>query len=412
MPRTPRLSLYLLAAAQRDLLGSSRTSDRLPLALPDASDTVDDCHPSTSDLDTLWIHVAPSTAGPAAVALIQRLQAERPELRIVATTDASLLVPGATVVPRPPEAASQIRRFLERWDPAVALWLGEPVWPVLATEAHRRDVKAILADISAARSGPFGTGPEHVVKLFRHVLARSITDAEILRRACRRPSHVEASAPLREGPAPRPCDPQELDALTEINAGRPVWLAQGVEANEIEDVLAAHVRASRVSHRLLLVLAPAAGADTAGLAASLSERGWSVERRSCHDAPSPGTQIFLVDVEDEEALWFRVAPITFLGRSLHEPGGALDPAEPAALGSAIVHGPWVGSHKNAYRRLDGAGAALRIETAEDLGRAVADLQSPERAAQMANAAWRLASEGAEVTDRILTLVLELLDQAA
>ena len=91
--------------------------------------------------------------------------------------------------------------------------------------------------------------------------------------------------------------------------------------------------------------------------------------------------------------------------------GGIDPAAPAALGSAILHGPFVGLPRGNVSSASAAGAALSVRSGEDLGLAVADLQSPERAAQMANAAWRVASDGAEITDRILTLLSDILDEA-
>ncbi len=405
-PRT-RLSLYLLSTVHRSLFGEGPADGDarrdLPLRPPNHGE------PS----QTVWVHAAPSASETAVVALLRRLRAERGEIQIVCTSDdaAALQFEDAAAVRRPLEAGSQIRRFLDNWQPDLALWLGEPVWPALAHEMNRRGIPSILADVTSTRSGPFGTGPEHVVDLFSHVLARTVTDAEILRRSSRRPAHIEASAALREGPSPEPCDVRELDVLNVANAGRPVWLAMAVAADEIGDVIAAHRRAMRLSHRLLLVLAPSQEVDPVGLAADLVRQGWQVERRALRDAPVAGTQIFIADLDDEEALWFRFAPITFLGGSLHPPGGGQDPAAPTALGSAVIFGAHVGRHKAAYRRLTDAGAAVRIDDASDLGDAVADLQSPERAAHIANAAWRVASEGAEVTDRILALVGEILDGA-
>ncbi len=409
MARKPRLSLYLLATAQRDFLGNGLA--RFP-ALNEGPAT-ERAGPNQDGGATVWVHVGASTSQRAAAALVRRLIAEHSDLRLICTSDegAGRDLPGVHTAVRPSEASGQIREFLSKWSPKAALWLGEPVWPALANALHRAAIPAVLADVGVGRSGPFGTGPEHVVDLFQHVLARSVTDAEILRRSSRRPVRVEAAAPLREGPAPPRCNARDLEALTGENAGRPVWLAMGVLPEELDAVLAAHARAARLSHRLLLVLCPAEPERAGDLETRLRGEGWRVECRSRRDTPSATAQIFLADVEEEEALWFRFAPTSFLGTSLVPGRGGIDPAAPAALGSAILHGPFVGFHEETYHRLSAAGAALSVRSGDDLGLAVADLQSPERAAQMANAAWRVASDGAEITDRILTLLSEILDKA-
>jgi 3-deoxy-D-manno-octulosonic-acid transferase len=45
-----------------------------------------------------------------------------------------------------------------------------------------------------------------------------------------------------------------------------------------------------------------------------------------------------------------------------------------------------------------------------LGEAVADLLSPDRAAEMSRRAWEVTSQGAELTDRVLELLVTALDE--
>ena len=82
----------------------------------------------------------------------------------------------------------------------------------------------------------------------------------------------------------------------------------------------------------------------------------------------------------------------------------------AGLGSAVLYGPNVRNHLNAYSRLASAGAARIVNDANALGVAVARLIAPDHAATMALAGWQVASESAAVTDRIVDLVQDALDQ--
>jgi 3-deoxy-D-manno-octulosonic-acid transferase len=118
----------------------------------------------------------------------------------------------------------------------------------------------------------------------------------------------------------------------------------------------------------------------------------------------------VADVPGEAGLWYRLAPITFLGGSLLRGGQGHDPCEPAALGSAILTGPDTGATGESFQRFLAAGAARTAGSAEALGEAVADLLAPDRAAEMARRAWEITSAGSDLTDRVIELVTQSLDE--
>jgi len=98
-----------------------------------------------------------------------------------------------------------------------------------------------------------------------------------------------------------------------------------------------------------------------------------------------------------------------MASSLMPGAGGRDPYAPAALGSAVLYGPNVSRYMGAYSRLAAAGAARIVKDAPTLQAAVIRLTAPDRAAQMAHAAWEVISDGAEATDSLLALVEDTLD---
>ena len=86
--------------------------------------------------------------------------------------------------------------------------------------------------------------------------------------------------------------------------------------------------------------------------------------------------------------------------------GGHNPYEPAALGSAILHGPYVENFKEIYKRLNTADAAIKIEDEVELGIKLIDTLSPENAAKLAHSAWEVSSKGAEITDKAMNLIHE------
>ena len=67
----------------------------------------------------------------------------------------------------------------------------------------------------------------------------------------------------------------------------------------------------------------------------------------------------------ELGLFYRLAPLVFMGGSL-VPHGGQNPIEPAKLGAAILHGPHVHNFADVYAALDGAGGALPVADGQNL----------------------------------------------
>ena len=85
--------------------------------------------------------------------------------------------------------------------------------------------------------------------------------------------------------------------------------------------------------------------------------------RSRGDGP-PRKGVWVADTLGELGLWYRLAGIAFVGRSLLPPGGGQNPLEPARLGCAIAVGPYTGNFtdhvamlRDCRRRWCGAGRA-------------------------------------------------------
>jgi 3-deoxy-D-manno-octulosonic-acid transferase len=182
-----------------------------------------------------------------------------------------------------------------------------------------------------------------------------------------------------------------------------------VKPGELDLVLRAHRLASRSTHRLFLVLVPDDEAQGPDYARAAREAGFRVAIWSEGEVPGEATQILLADTRGDMGLWYRLSPIAFMASSLFPEHGGSDPYEPAALGSAVLSGPETGRYAAAYTRLAEGGAARIVRDAETLAAAVSRLTAPDQAAAMAHAAWMLATEGAEATDRLLTLMGRALD---
>lgn len=396
------LAVYLIAAGFRP-----------PLSPPDT-------FPRNAN-ERLWVNIADPHAAAILPTLVQRLEDARGEgIDLILTRAAGALdgshndhvlpAPRAGTAPR--ERASEIRDFLAAEAPAVLLDIGPSFAPAMIYGAREAGLRVLGL---ACRRWPGGSGARRLLnrpalRLYDGLYASDTGVAQSLNAAGAAPGQVVTIGPLEDTVPPPPVDPQIYQRAAAALGVRPVWMAAPLAPEEAEAVLSAHRQASGLSHRLLLVIVPDSTEDGDAIEAMALSEGFTVTRRRAGLMPGDETQILISDAGDELGLWYRLAPITFVGRSLGPPGGDERPDAPAALGSAILYGPEVGARKDDFDRLASLGAARLVHSGKALGAAVSSLLAPDKTAAMAHAAWIEISRGAEGTDRMVDALMEALDQ--
>ena len=112
-----------------------------------------------------------------------------------------------------------------------------------------------------------------------------------------------------------PADETLLAVIGTALDGRPVWLASSTHAGE--EALAGRVhRALATLHPGLLTMIAPRHPDRGGeVAAELQALGLTVARHSRRELPH-ATDIFLADTMGELGLFYRLAPIVFMGKPL------------------------------------------------------------------------------------------------
>lgn len=358
----------------------------------------------------IWMHSPTAEAGRGLLELAARLIEEDGLTVLFTCADPVPLRPGLIRQPPPEDRPAEVRAFLDHWRPEMALFCDGELRPALMHEAGERGMPLLMVDGRApyllkGRDGWYPGLMRSSLQGFSHVLAIDEAAARAFRKGGAALSAVAVTGRMEENSAALPCLEAERAALAKLLATRPVWLAVGLPEAEETAVILAHRAAQSLAHRLLLIIAPQDPARAEPLARRMAEdEGWIVAERAEDQEPEAEVEVFVADGMAELGLWYRLAPITFMGGSLAGQGCARNPMEPAALGSAILYGPRPGSFGSTFGRLGAARAARAVGSAVDLGEALSDLLSPDRAARLAQAAWTVASDGAEVTENAVGLV--------
>ncbi|HFQ15007.1 MAG TPA: 3-deoxy-D-manno-octulosonic acid transferase [Rhodobacteraceae bacterium] len=372
----------------------------------------------------VWLNTDTETAALDHLALVERLRLKRDDLNFVLTTAtydktaplAGQLPEGCIHQYLPYETGPGPERFLDHWRPDVVIWVEAELRAPILDAINRRKLTLFWADASMPDEKShklrwFPGAARRMLGCFTMILVQDGRSARNLKRLGVASSRMEVLGKLHESAPPLECVESDREALAALLATRPVWLAAKITPEEEPVVVGAHRSVSRRAHRYLLLLAPSDPKRGPDLAARLEKDGWVIALRSAGQEPTPDTQIYITDSDGEMGLWYRLAPISFLGGTLahSKADGICDPYQATALGSVVLHGPKTGIFAPRFARLQSAGAARQVHTQTNLSRELEFLLAPDKVAQMAQAAWEVSTSGAEVSDRLCDLVCDALD---
>jgi 3-deoxy-D-manno-octulosonic-acid transferase len=371
----------------------------------------------------VWIQVSEPSKIAAIFDLADRIIAARDRVSLLITLldepDPDLVAQAqakAILLDRTPsEHPEAVTAFLAHWRPDLCIWTWGGIRPNLVQQARAAGCPTALID--ADTKGFDGRRDRWLPEVsrillsdFSAILVRSAGARQRLMALGIPEDRLILTPPLQAGGKALNCEDSDLAEMSSMLGGRPVWLATSVQEEEVMTVLSAHRQALRLSHRLLLILHPASTALAERIRQKAVEEGFRLCVWYEGAVPDDNTQILLADDARDLGLFYRVAPVSFLGSSLASGHGGQNPFEAAALGSAVLYGPNVRRFLPFYTRLANAGAARIVNDAQTLGTAVIRLISPDQAAAMAHAGWDVISEGADVIDRVVTLVEKSLDE--
>ncbi|MEL6373690.1 MAG: glycosyltransferase N-terminal domain-containing protein [Pseudomonadota bacterium] len=341
------------------------------------------------DRPVIWIHAASVGEFNAALPLIQRLQAERPDLFVLATTGtrtsaqvaAERLGSNACHQFIPLDAETYIERFLDHWSPQLAILTESEIWPNLILSTAQRNIPLALINARmSARS--FNTWRRHrsvaapLFGRFALVLAQN-------EKLARRFGDLGCANAIAVGnlKIDAPALPVDADAQTSLIAAmeeRPAFLAASTHEGEDEIIGETHRLITREEPSLLTIIAPRHPQRADRIAQTLEAQGLRVDRRSSGALPQSETDVYLADTIGEMGLFFASVPIAFLGGSLVEHGGQ-NPVEAIRHGAVTLTGPHVHNFQDTYRVLLRTGATQTVSDAPQIAAAVIKLLGDEAA---------------------------------
>jgi len=359
----------------------------------------------------VWVHGASVGEMLAAVPLIERLRAQ--DFNVLVTsgtvTSAALaeqrLPDGALHQFIPLDAPQFVGRFLAHWRPGLALFVESDLWPNLILETAKRKIPMIVINgrLSERSFGRWRLIPGTIAALlarFDLCLAQSAADAQ--RYTELGAPRVNSTGNLKLDVPPPPADAAALQRLQQIIGTRPVIAAASTHPGEETAIIAAHRRLRAEFPALLTIIVPRHPARGESIAEIAKVAGLAVALRSRRAQPMPDKDIYIADTLGELGLFYRLAPIVFMGGSLASHGGQ-NPIEAIRLGAAVLHGPHVWNFAEIYATLDDAhGAELVADEQALTDRLASWLADPKSRMAVADAAAAAVGQLGGALARTLT----------
>ncbi|OJF90390.1 lipid IV(A) 3-deoxy-D-manno-octulosonic acid transferase [Pararhizobium antarcticum] len=325
----------------------------------------------------VWFHAASVGETLAVIPLIKEVR--RRGIAVVLTTgtktSAAVVTErlGSSVIHQyvPLDFKPSVSRFLDYWEPDLAIIAESEIWPMTIIELGQRHIPQVLVNgrLSDRTFARWKKRPALADALFENlalVIAQSEVDAERFRTLGALP--VMVSGNLKVDTDAPPHDAKALKQYQTQIGTRKTWAA--ISTFEGEEAAAGVVhRALKERTGLLTIIVPRHPDRADAIEAMLKAKGLTVARRTRNDALTAETDVFLGDTIGEMGLYLRLTEVAFVGRSLFAEGGQ-NPLEPAMLGCAILSGGNVQNFRETYQMLAKNGSAKIIRDVEMLAKGV------------------------------------------
>jgi 3-deoxy-D-manno-octulosonic-acid transferase len=341
----------------------------------------------------VWLHSASVGELLSALPLVEQISARNITVLVTSGTVTSTEL-AARRLPRgaihqfiPVDIPAYVRQFLDHWQPDLALFVESELWPNIIIESSRRGVPMILingrmSENSFRKWSRFPATIGNLLQRFDLCLARTQTDAQRL--IYLGAPEVLTAGNLKLDVPPLPADPTKLKDLEIAIGRRPILAAASTHEGEEEILISAHRRLREDFPGLLTIIVPRHPERGPAIAELAQASALEVTVRSAGELPKRSSEIYVADTLGELGLFYRLAPVVFVGGSLVSHGGQ-NPIEAAKLGAAVLHGPHVWNFSEIYAELDSVLGAKSVNEEELVSALSTLLASPDLCKRMAEA---------------------------
>ncbi len=258
------------------------------------------------------------------------------------------------------------RRFLNYWNPKLAIFIESELWPSILYEAQKTCPVILANGRISARSFSkwqnFSFVIRNIAECFSATLVQSTVDK--MRYEALGFSNIKLSGNLKYIQKENKIDEILLKKIKDSIGKRRVIFAASTHPGEEEIISSIFLKLKKEFKDLLLIIAPRHPERTDEIISMLREKGLAYITRTSKEEIKKETDIFILDTIGEMAMIFKLKPITFMGGSFTIGGHNI--LEPAMHASLILYGPDMRNFEEISEEFLGKNAAIQARDAAEL----------------------------------------------
>lgn len=319
---------------------------------------------------TLWVHAVSVGETVAALTITQAILKKYPEIHVLLTTTTSS---SAKVVEKrlpkntthqfcPVDTPQAVQRFLEHWQPDLAIWIESELWPNLIHQTQERGIPTILLN------GRMSLKSFSNWQKFKGMISPLLSRLDL----CAVQTEEQASFFQALGAktvcvmgnvklmmTPLDVDVKKYRTFKKEIGRRPLWLAASTNPGEEEIVFQAHKILRKDYPDLLTIVVPRHIERASSLQHLALKEGITSALRTETASPA-GVEIYIANTLGEMGLFYALSPLVLMGATL-VPKGGHNPIEAAQLGAFVLHGPHTFKNPQLYDILGSLGFSRSIQ---------------------------------------------------
>lgn len=290
----------------------------------------------------VWFHAASVGESLSILPLIEQLLNKHKELNILVTTgtvtSASLmqkrLPKGAIHQYVPIDFYFAVKSFMDHWQPDLSVFVESELWPELISQAPNPIIiNGRMSNKSANRYKKYKKLSAFLFQRIQLILAQSEDSYENFKMVCDTP--IENSGNLKfDAPTP-PFDQKSMEKISQTLEGQHILVCASTHSGEEETIAALHEKIKKEIPNLITIIAPRHPNRGKNIQNTLQTKGFKCSLRSSGEEPN---NIYIADTLGEMGLWYNLAHVVLMGKSLFS-GGGQNPFEPLKCGRVTVCGP-------------------------------------------------------------------------
>lgn len=338
----------------------------------------------------IWFHAVSVGEAEAAFPLIRQLRTEYPAIPLLVTTTTptgsarvqAVLAEQVEHVYLPYDLPVVVERFLEHFQPRLAVIMEKEIWPNLFAACKVQSVPLFVvnARLSARSARSYRKIPGLVKPALACVTSIAVQTQEDRLRFIEigaAPEQVQVPGNIKFDVTIDAATLAEGRKLKEmVFAGRWVWIIASTHQGEEEVFLDLYPALKAGIPNLLLLIVPRHPERFQQVRTLCEQRGLAVIMRSEQRACSAQTDVYIGDSMGELKMLYAAADIAFVGGSLVAVGGH-NVLEPAAIGVPVLFGPQMFNFQEIAERILAADAAIQCLDKQALTDAVLQLYRDE-----------------------------------